>query len=149
MFSERKYIQGSVNLPGKNEFSIERSIAQYDDFKEECFIAWGKIDLKNIIISEANIARFLYYKDKSYYEESDLLVSVNPYLKMFSISDKWHPKAIEILKHKFKCERFFPLKDIAMIPSTNNSGIKEIPLTDLESDIISIIKENTRKFTSG
>lgn len=122
--------------------SIERSIAQYDDFKEKCFVRWNEIGLNNIINMEISIATYLMCKENSCIEKKDIKIRPNSYLEVFSVFDNWHLNAINMLKMKYRCEPFFPLKKIAMIPSTNGAGIIEFPLTDFECDVISCLKEN-------
>lgn len=140
------HIQEFKSSPVENTFSIERSIAQYDDFKEECLQKWHGLNLKDIINLETNIASYLCYKDATFSKKKDFLFKVNPYLTIFSISDKWHPKAILKLRNRYHCEPLFPLKDIAMMPSTNYFGINEVPLTDFECDIISIMRDRVISF---
>ena len=145
LFPER-HIQ-KFEIPSvENALSVERSIAQYDEFKERCLQKWNGLSLGNVVETEVSAASYLYYKNKSYSEKKELLLKGNPYLEKFTIPCNWHPKAIEILKTKYRCEQFFPLKDIAMIPSTNDTGIYEVPLTDLESDVVSLMQDQIITF---
>ena len=118
--------------------SMERSIAQWEDFLCNKTEEWKDISSEELFEREKRIA----YAGQAPAEILwDTLLTNNPNLAIFDIPKNWHPKAVKALKEMFQCEKMYPLTMLATIPTIRTEGVRSKPILEMELRIIKLLQE--------
>lgn len=130
-----------VDYSSQDFFSVERSIAQYEDTREKKAHEWDLCSIDDIIKTDKSLLRSHGFIMASPEECTDYLLSVHPHLYVYELPKRWHPKAIELMKQRLKCEKEYPLYGICLFPILLRDGLKEVPIIDLQYKIISSLSQ--------
>jgi hypothetical protein len=131
----------------KQEYdSVERSIARYEDIRESKSAEWDLYDIDKIIETDKAILDSHDFFMASSVERADFFISTNPYLYIYQLTERWHPKAVELMNQRFKCEKEYPLDSICLFPVLLHDGIKEVPVVEFQQRIISLLKEKPMRY---
>jgi len=137
----------TFTIAPQNHLTIEQSLAQYEDFREQKTAEWKDIPLDILLEQAKGAANYMDFAMASDEERNHCTLSLNPYLAIFEIPREWHLKAIEMIKDKMKCKREFPLEYVALIPCINGKGYRWLPLLRLEIEIINIFKKGLTNYS--
>lgn len=135
-----------IGYPGLNSISVERSIAQYEDIREHQATVWDTCSIDEIIKSDKALSGAYDFCMFTPEERADSIISTHPYLYVYKIPDNWHPKALELMKRRFKCEKEYPLEGVCLYPILLRDGIKEVPITDFQLRIITMLKDSSMSY---
>ena len=124
-------------------YSIERSIAIFEDFKDACLNRWQNID-NSILLRQGHTYAKSYDVFQSGRILSDLIFYRNPYLEIFAVPAMFNPKAADMLKKGYNCESEFPLDFIGLIPTLEGQGYKEIPLAAFTKEVIDAVQDGSK-----
>lgn len=125
-----------------NYLSVERSVAQYEDIRELKASEWDSYGVDEIITTDKALLGSYDFCMASIEERAKFYIGVHPYLYVYKMSDKWHPKAVELMKQRLGCEKEYPLDGICLYPVLLHDGIKEVPLVELQQRIISLLTKS-------
>ena len=126
--------------PGKP--SVQMCMAQYEDFLEEKENAWKDIPLKEMLMHEQDVASFVYFIRAPHEEQGNFTLRCCPYIAVFEIPSNWRKKAVELLRQRFSLEEMFPLKHIAAVPTLLGRGLREVPVVELQMEILALLQEH-------
>lgn len=117
--------------------SMEKSIAQWEDFLCNKTEEWKDISAEELFEREKRIAHAGQAPAESLW---DTPLTTNPNLAIFDIPKNWHPKAVKALKEMFQCEKMYPLTMLATIPTIRTEGVRSKPILDMELRIIKLLQ---------
>lgn len=126
--------------------SIERSIAQYEDFLYQKEIQWKEFTIKEMMQLEHMRAKYTTFCNASKDEQRRFILSLTPSIDYYNIPAGWHPGASVLLRKKFGLEPQFPLTRIAVIPALQQCGLREMPIVSLHEMIIEYLKKKKVEF---
>ena len=135
-----------TGCPTRNYDSIERNIAQYEDIRELKAAEWDLCGVDKIIETDKAILDSHDFFMASPEEKGDYIISVNPYLYVYKVNERWNPKATELIKQRFNCEKQYPLDGICLFPVLLHDGIKEVPVVDFQQRIISLLVKKATSY---
>ncbi len=127
---------------GNTLLSIERSIAQWEDYMQEKKSEWTKIPCSELFKLEKVIACANKFAQANIETQKQTLLKSNPYIKFFHIPQNWNPKAFDLLNSTFKYEKDFHCSIIASIPTLRTTEFKSKSLTNIELLIIQSFQKN-------
>ena len=130
-----------VGQPHQKYLSVEHSIAQYEDIRELKASEWDSCNIDEIIKTDKAILDSYDFFMASPMERREYHISIHPHLFFYKINDRWHPKAVDLMKQRFKCEKEYPLDGICLYPILLHGGIKEVPVVKLQQKIISLLSK--------
>ena len=137
----------TFTIAPQNHLTIEQSLAQYEDFREQKTAEWKDIPLDILLEQAKGAANYMDFATASDEERNHCTLSLNPYLAIFEIPKEWHPWGKEILKKQLSCREQYPLHAIALIPTYRGKGYKEVPLLDFDCEVIrKISTEGAKSF---
>ena len=121
--------------------SMEKSIAQWEDFLDKRAEEWKDLPVEELFETEKAIVRCSKLSRNTIEVQKNIVLRCNPHFALFEIPSNWHPKAVEALKEKFQCEKRYPLTMIGVIPTVRAEGLRSKPILDMELHIIKLLTE--------
>ena len=126
--------------------SVERSIAQYEDFLQEKKHEWEKLSIEKVFSIEKQMAANVSF---SFEEESmykNMYVCTIPETIVYHIPSNWNPIAVKIVKERIGCTEQYPLRHIALSPTIVLNGIRETPVSNMDMRILSYLENGEKMF---
>ena len=126
--------------------SVERSIAQYEDFVEETKCKWSKLPPEEIFNFEKQTASNITFnfEDESLYDS--MWVSGVHQTAVFHIPSEWNPKAVKMVKERIGCIEQYPLRHIALSPSIRLDGVRETAVGNMDMQILALLENGEMTF---
>ena len=141
-------LSGRMGKP-RVTLSVQMSMAQYEDFLESREREWSSIPLgqmERLAMEEANYVKFLTASEA---ERRSFMIYLNHWMNIFEVPTNWHEKAKDLLRDRLRREAQYPMDHIAMIPSMIGRGVKEVPVVDIQKDILNMVEERGARMTWG
>lgn len=126
--------------------SMEKSIAQWEDFLDKRAEEWKDLPVEELFETEKSIVRCSKLSRNTIEEQKNIVLRCNPNFALFEIPSNWHPKAVEALKEKFQCEKRYPLTMIGVIPTVRAEGLRSKPILNMELRIIKALQKGGLSF---
>lgn len=115
-------------------------ISQYNSFLSECINKWKDIEI-SILYSLARIsAHNTYFSTLGQHAPEKLLFRLNPYMESFPIPSGWNLDVIKQLSSRTGYNGPNCLKQVAIIPTLQRCGYKEIFVGYVEMEIIELMR---------
>ena len=146
LFPERHVRFGKSREKHSSKYiSVERSIAQYEDFVIEMKQKWRKLTLEDLLRIDRQTIPNIYFnfEDEAMYDNMNICGL--PEIVVYHIPKNWNPIAIRMIGVRIGCKEYFPLRNIALLPTLIFNGIKEIPIGYTDVQILSLL--HTKKMT--
>ena len=148
MFPDRytRFGQSSPTPARSSVMSMEKSIAQWEDFLDKRAEEWKDLPVEELFETETKIVRCCKLSRDTIEEQKNIVLKCNPHFALFEIPGNWHSKAVEALKEKFQCEKRYPLTMIGVIPTVRAEGLRSKPILNMELRIIKTLQEGELSF---
>ena len=128
-------------IKGTYGVSVERCIAQYEDFIQQIKRKWINLSTEEICLWDKKVANGFYSFFVTEEKKHSQVIS-NPNIEIYHIPVVWNKKATEMLNTRMGISKHHPTTSVAIIPSANTMGILEIPQSDFGEVMLKIILEN-------
>ena len=128
-------------------FSIEKSIALYEDFIEKSKADWQKQKFKQRKI-ELQASEYLKFISDTSQNQSHYKFTNNPYLKVYEVPQKWNSKATHLIRSKISNKSMIKPKAIVIAPPIHENEHIEYALTDTEYECIRILQHKTLSYNT-
>lgn len=122
--------------PSMDFLSVERSLAQWEDFLQDKTKEWEDLPVEELLKLEKIIAHSNRFASMDKEKQGEVMLKCNPYMSLFRIPRNWNPRAVMLLKEKFGCEKDYPLTMFAAIPTIRAIGVETKPILKMEHNII-------------
>lgn len=129
-FSDKLAVSSNIDY-----MSVERSIADFEDFKEQ-FIKHSKASTEDLYYNKRSSGRYLEISNRPIKDTLKIKLKSNKNIAIYSIPMKYHPKAKQMLRDKYRLETQYPLSHIVLVATLDESGFNEIPILKEEKDVI-------------
>ena len=146
MFPKRnlRFMKNGLRDLNNDDFSLQKAIAEYEDFVKEASKELSDIDIIEQIEVSAKGSRGLGADGLNRGDDTFVL---NPFARFFTL-EKWNAKAISILATRIGVDSSMPIAQIAILPSLSDSGIQEIAIMEEDVTIIDNIKNGLCTFNA-
>lgn len=134
-------------LRDKNKYSIipgltsQMCIAAYHDHLNGLSAKWKKISNEDLYNQELHSSAYIDFLNAKREIQKPCILSRNPYLSIFEISNHWPLEAKHLLRDRINKDMPFDCFDIACIPCLLDKGFKEIIIKDLSYNILSLLEK--------
>lgn len=132
--------------PDRDDGSIERSIAQYEDVVEERRRKWEALSNDWLLQWEMELSESIAFEQSNDEVRNALIIGCNPWLEWYRFPEDFHPSALRLLHGRFGIEEQFPLTDVAMVPCLYGDGMKEVPIVDVQRKALSLLKNHSMTY---
>ena len=148
LFPRRNWRLSEEKQPATPSISVERCIAQYEDYLEQKQQEWKEIPAKELFDFEKKMVCQKTLADM--YEERLEAIQIrrNPHMSIFSPPMSWNPKAVGLLRKKLRARQGPWSFEIAVVPSLTGSGIREVSVGNLGHNIIVLLQEGHQTVAS-
>ena len=115
MFPERnlRFMKNGLRNLNNDDFSIQKAIAEYEDFVKKVSKELSNIDIKELIEISTKSSRSLGADGFNRGDDSFVL---NPFVRFFTL-EKWDAIAVSILATRIGVDSSMPIVQIAILPS--------------------------------
>ena len=110
--------------------------SEYEEFLIKTAIKWSSVSIR-----KKDRLRSMAMINKKRVSDKTTSISINPYVKVIDLSSCQKDRISPLFLKRFCSGDHFPLNSIVMVPSLWSSYVKEIPVLDLECDILSFLNE--------
>ena len=149
LFPRRHLRQSGLMGKSHSILSIQMCMAQYKDFLEELEQSWSYIPLEQMECMKTQEANYVRFIAASEVERRTFIIHANPRIKMFNVPATWHEMARQLLRDRLTCENNFPMEHIAVIPSLMGRGLKEVPIVDIQMEVLEMLDMHGGEMTWG
>ena len=139
LFPERNWRLADAKPPTPS-ISVERCIAQYEDYLAQLQQEWKNIPPEELFGFEKKMVCQVSLADMCEDELETIWIQRNPHMSVFSPPMSWNPKAVELLQKKLRARQGLWSFEIAVVPSLAGDGIREVSVGNLGHNIITLLK---------
>ncbi|MCR4921511.1 MAG: hypothetical protein K5945_07400 [Bacteroidaceae bacterium] len=136
-----KHIRFDQGFNEKKLSQDDMPTEDYGTFLSDAREVWNNISLNQLYEWAEKNSQFFNFITASTAAQLNTLMEANPYIAYYEIPRECGEDIVEKFRKRLKCEPFFPLRWIAVIPSLRDSGIKEFAALDDEFLILQRLKE--------
>ena len=148
LFPERNWRLSDMKQPATPSISVERCIAQYEDYLEQKQQEWKEIAAEELFDFEKKMACQESLADLCEDGMADIEIRRNPHMSVFSPPMSWNPKAVELMRKKLRVKQGLWSFEIAVVPTLTGSGIREVSLGNLGHNIVVLLREGPQSVAS-
>lgn len=140
MFGGRHPRLSGMPVAETDRLSAVRCVASYADWLEERKREWDTVERDRLIRQEELSARVVEFFNIGEERREGCVLAVNPYMRVFSIPEKWRTEARALLISSLCGHWTCGMRDIACVPTVTGKGYREIVLNDLCFNILSLLR---------
>lgn len=140
MFGGRHPRLSGMPVAEADRLSAVRCVASYADWLEERKREWDTVERDRLIRQEELSARVVEFFNIGEERRDGCVLAVNPYMRIFSIPERWHTEARALLISSLCGHWTCGMRDIACVPTVTGKEYREIVLNDLCFNILSLLR---------
>ena len=136
-----------LNIYGESYSCLyeDETIRKYENTLLEKLREWTSIDQNFLLQQEKDIAFNIFFLSSSDKERKNFLLEPAPYIYQYSLPQPLSSATNQFLHERLKCEKNFPLRFMAIIPTLTDIGYQEEPILDVDKEILSVLSKGSMK----
>lgn len=123
------------------DMSVQKCLAYYQDFLCDQIAKWKELSNNNLYALEKRLAVYPRFMNASVEKRKKIIIAKNPNISIFEIPKHWPPMAMRLLKERINGQLNNSTSDIVCLPILLGEGFKEILISDLSFNIITLLEE--------